>query len=46
MVLHHLLDKVRFSALVAAVMTATLVFSGLVFQSFGREKELASADRK
>lgn len=32
--------------IVAAAMTATLVFSGLVFQSFGREKGLASAEKK
>lgn len=31
---------------VAAGLTATLVFSGLLFQSFGREKELAGAERK
>lgn len=31
--------------LVAAAMTATLVFSGLIFQSFGREKELAGAEK-
>jgi uncharacterized membrane protein len=30
---------------VAAGLTATLVFSGLAFQSFGREKELAEAER-
>ncbi len=31
--------------IISAAMTATLVFSGFVFQSFGREKELAKADR-
>jgi uncharacterized membrane protein len=32
--------------IVAAALTATLVFSGLAFQSFGREKELANVERK
>lgn len=32
--------------IVAAIMTATLVFSGLAFQSFGREKEISEAERK
>ncbi|NWG37712.1 hypothetical protein [Nitrososphaera sp.] len=32
--------------MVAAGLTATLVFSGLLFQSFGREKELAETERK
>lgn len=27
--------------IVAAALTATLIFSGFLFQSFGREKELA-----
>jgi fructose-1-phosphate kinase PfkB-like protein len=30
---------------VAAALTATLVFSGLAFQSFGREKALVEAER-
>jgi len=29
--------------IVSAAMTATLIFSGLLFQSFGREKEQAKA---
>lgn len=32
--------------IVAAGLTATLVFSGLLFQSFGREKELAETEMK
>jgi hypothetical protein len=31
--------------IVAAGLTAALVFSGLFFQSFGREKELAKAEK-
>lgn len=32
--------------IVAAGLTATLVFSGFAFQSFGREKELADAEKR
>jgi uncharacterized membrane protein len=29
--------------IISAAMTSTLIFSGLLFQSFGREKEVADA---
>ncbi len=41
-----LLNLMPVQVIVAAAMTATLIFSGLAFQSFGREKELKESERK
>jgi uncharacterized membrane protein len=41
-----ILNLAPVQVIVAAALTATLVFSGLLFQSFGREKELAKAEKE